>query len=268
MFKNILNIQLKTTLDIMNIRKSCRIAEQTLHYLKTYIIPGVSTAHLDRLATEYIISQQAIPALKGFNGFPGAICTSVNHTAAHGIPCDLPLQAGDIITIDTTVLLNGWYGDAAWTYLVGECDSRTKNLLQAAWQASLAGIFSVKAGRKIGDVGYYVMKTAKRFECTVIEDFGGHGIGRAMHEDPIIPHVGTKNSGLQILPGMVFTIEPILTCGNPEISFQEDGWTITMQDKSITAQFEHTIAVFKDRVEILTFQEKFSRNNIDYPPYF
>lgn len=268
MFKNVLNIQLKTSIDIFNIKKCCHIAEKTLSYLKQFISPGISTSKLDAIATEYILDHKAQPALKGYKGFPCAICASVNNIAAHGIPSDIILKTGDIITVDITVALDGWYGDAAWTYLVGDCDIRIQKLLKAAWQSSLAGIFAVKAGRSIGDIGYYVMKTANRSGCAVIEEFGGHGIGRAMHEDPIIPHIGKKGSGIQIVPGMVFTIEPILTFGKSDILFLDDGWTIAMKDGSCTAQFEHTVAVFKDRIEILTFSEKFIKNYIDTPPYF
>jgi len=268
MFKNVLNIQLKTSSDIDNIKKCCRIAEGTLSYLKQFILPGISTSRLDTLAHQYILAHKAQPALKGYKGFPGAICTSVNQIAAHGIPSTITLKAGDIVTIDLVVSREGWYGDAAWTYLVGDCDKKILKLLNAAWQSTLAGIFAVKAGRSIGDIGYYVMKTAKKLGCSVIEDFGGHGIGREMHEDPTIPHIGKKGMGMQIVPGMVFTIEPILTTGKPDFLFLNDGWTIMMKDKSCTAQFEHTIAVFKDRIEILTFSEKFIKNYIDTPPYF
>ena len=268
MFKNRYDIPLKTSIDIFHIRKSCRIVEKTLIYLKQFIVPGITTGELDRKAEQFILEQKARPALKGFDGFPAVICTSVNTVAAHGIPSSQVLCSGDILTIDLSVELDGWYGDAAWTYLVGEGDTSTRHLLKAAWQASLAGVLAVKAGGRLGNPGYFISKTAKRLGCCVLEGFGGHGIGRQLHEDPVIPHFGKKNTGMRIVPGMVFTIEPILSLGKIQTNIGHDGWAIQTVDDCITAQFEHTVAVFKDKVEILTFSEKINQKTIDYPPYF
>ncbi len=262
------NIPLKTSIDVAHIRRSCRIVESALRHLKQVIAPGVSTGEIDREVEKYLAGQGAISALKGYRGFPKSICTSVNNVAAHGIPGDYRLEPGDLISVDLTVVKDGWHGDAAWTFCVSGADADTKRLISAAWQTNLAGIMTIRAGAKLGDIGHAVSNTAQKYGCVVLQDYVGHGIGEALHEEPRIPNVGEKGQGMRIVPGMVFTVEPIVTLGDEEVTILDDGWTVVTSNGSYAAQFEHTVAVFKDRIEILTASSYDIRKHLDQPPYF
>jgi methionyl aminopeptidase len=262
------HIRLKTSVDVARIRKSCKIAENLLKYLKSFVKEGINTRALDSIAEKFIREQGGTPALKGYKGFPAAICTSVNNVAAHGIPGDYVLSNGDIITIDVTVSVNGWHGDAAWSYLVGEGSPDRRRLLKTAWRSTIAGILAVTSGGHMGDIGYAVSSTAGKYGCSVIPEYVGHGIGQQLHEDPCVPNIGTQGTGLAIVPGLVFTVEPIINLGASTARVIEDGWTIVTEDDCLTAQFEHTVAVFRDRVEILTFSEQNILESLDYPPVF
>jgi methionyl aminopeptidase len=266
MFEQEMYIPLKTSVDVARIRRSCRIVEKVLRYLSSYIKKGIKTKELDAIAEQFIVKNGAVPALKGYNGFPSAICTSVNNVAAHGMPSDYILMDGDIITIDTTIAVDGWYGDGAWTYIVGEERVETKRLIKAAWQANLAGIMAINTRGYIGDIGFSINAVAEKYGCSIIQEYVGHGIGQTMHEDPRIPNVGKRGTGMRITAGMVFTIEPILNLGKPDVTIREDGWSIVTSDNCLSAQFEHTVAVFKDRIEILTLSAGNIKENIDYPP--
>ena len=265
---NVNDIRLKTAVDVARIRRSCRIAEKVLRFLSDFVRSGVTTFHLDKLAGEIILGSDASPYLKGYKGFPGNVCASVNNVAAHGLPGDYALQEGDIVSIDVTVEKDGWLGDAAWSYIVGVGNADTRRLLRAAWLAGLAGISAAKAGDRMGDVGFAVNREAVRHGCHIAQDFVGHGIGRDMHEEPVVLHFGRPGTGMRIIPGMVFTIEPMLSLGSGEVSLMEDGWTQVTKDRSITAQFEHTIAVSNTRTEVLTFSDGRIGEYIDYPPFF
>ncbi len=259
-------ISLKTSVDVARIRRACRIAEKCLRYLAPIVQPGISTAELDRLAARFLEAGGAVPALRGYKGFPGCICTSVNNVAAHGIPSNRELETGDILSIDITVSVDGWHGDAAWTFIVGEGSPDGRRLLRAAWNASLAGIRMAVAGNRIGDVGAAIQESARRFGCTVIEDYVGHGIGRAMHEDPMVLNFGVADTGLRIVPGMVFTVEPMLNLGGRDVHVSSDGWTLVTADGSLSAQFEHTVAVFRDYTEVLTYSHGDIFESPDFPP--
>jgi methionyl aminopeptidase len=260
-------VPLKSPLDIIRIRQSCKIVESTLFYLKEYIRPGITTREIDRRAEKYIRKKGGIPALKGYKGFPASICTSVNDVAAHGIPSDYVLKKGDILSIDTTVSFNGWCGDSTWTYPVGDCGDDSRRLIKAAWQACLSGIRAAAPGVPIGDIGFHITETANRLGCSIIEDYVGHGIGKIMHEEPRIPNFGVKGRGFKLVPGMVFTIEPMLSLGRPDVQVGADKWAIATSDKSLTAQFEHTIAVMMDHVEVLTFSKGNILDSLDYPTF-
>jgi methionyl aminopeptidase len=262
------HVCLKTREDIDKIRTSCRLAEETLHYLKTFIQPGVTTLDLDNVAQHFITKKGARSALKGYKGYPASICTSVNEVAAHGVPDANPLKQGDILTIDVTVVADGWHGDAAWTFSVGTPEPETWRLIKAAWQANINGIMYASAGHTTGDIGYAISQAANKYKCTVFKDFVGHGIGQAMHEDPVIPNYGIKGQGLKIIPGMVFTVEPMLSLGRDETRRLGDGWTIITEDASRVAQFEQTVAVFKNTLEILTFSGYNLQKCLDQPPFF
>ena len=261
-------IPLKTAIDVARIRRSCRVVEDTLKYLAEVICEGITTQEIDRLAGEYIVGRGGSPALKGYRGFPCAICASVNNVAAHGIPGSYRLGKGDVVTIDTTIELNGWHGDAAWTYIVGKASPDTERLLRAAWQANLAGLMSIEAGANLGDVGNAISRAATRLGCSVIQDYVGHGIGRDLHEEPYVPNYGERGQGLRIVPGMVFTVEPIVSLGDKKVRVLDDGWTVITNDGSLTAQFENTVAVFKDRVEVLTLSSFSLPAQVDLPPIY
>ena len=259
-------ISLKTSVDVAHVRRACRMAERCLRYLAPCVQPGISTAALDRLAGRFLEENGALPALRGYRGFPGVICASVNNVAAHGIPSERLLEQGDVLTIDITVSLNGWHGDAAWTFLAGEGTPDGRRVVKAAWNACIAGVRAAATGGRVGDVGAAVAEEARRHGCSVIEDFVGHGIGRAMHEDPMIPNVGVADTGLRIVPGMVFTVEPMLTLGARDVRLLGDGWTLVTTDGSLSAQFEHTVAVFRDYTEVLTFSRGRLFDSPDLPP--
>ncbi len=250
-------IPLKTSRDVDSIRISCRIASETLAHLYNYIKPGISTVELERIASDFIRKRGAVSAVE--NHFPGAICTSINQVVAHGIPSGYRLKVGDILTVDVAVSVSGWYGDAAWSYVVGHGSSDSLQLYNAARKAVLAGVHAVRTGERIGDIGAAVLRSAKYSGCTVIEEFVGHGIGQSLHEEPDVPHVGKEGEGIRIAPGMVITVEPAVSLGSGGIRTGADGWTMMTADGSKAAQFEHTVAVFRDYTEVLT---------VDFPLFF
>ncbi len=261
-------INLKTSVDVARIRRACRAAEGCLRFLAGKIRPGITTLYLDKLAGELLAKSGAEPALRGYRGFPGCICASVNNVAAHGVPTDAVLEEGDVLTLDTTVRVGGWHGDAAWTFLVGEPGPDARRLVKAAWGACLAGIQAARAGGWLGDVGEAIQESARKLGCSVIEDYVGHGIGRALHEDPMVPNFGQRETGTRIVPGMVFTIEPMLTLGGGAAHVSSDGWTLVTSDGSLSAQFEHTVAVFRDSTEVLTYTHGDIFASLDFPPAF
>ncbi len=263
-------IILKTSVDVAHIRRACRIAERVIKALAPYVRPGFTTRELDRLAERFLRENGAASSLKGYRGFPACLCASVNNVAAHGVPTDAPLEEGDVVTLDITVHVDGWHGDAAWTFLAGgrsapRAGVDARRLLQGAWAASVAGVGSVAAGKTFGDVGAAIQEAARRHGCAVVEDYVGHGIGQGMHEDPQVPNFGQAGTGGRIVAGMVFTIEPMVTLGSPGLEVAPDGWTLATRDGSLAAQFEHTVAVFRDRVEVLTFSGDLSAH-LDFPP--
>ncbi len=261
-------IPLKTAVEVARIRRSCRLAEATLRHLRPHVHAGVSTRHLDSIAERYIRAGGGLPALKGYRGFPASICTSANNVSAHGIPDDVALEEGDVIGIDVTVAVDGWHGDAAWTFVVGRAGEDVLRLVRAAWRACLAGLVSVKPGGRLGDVGYAISRAAGRLGCSVIRDYVGHGIGRAMHEEPRIANFGRRGQGLRIVPGMVFTVEPMVNLGGSDVKVMDDGWTVVTADGSLSAQFEHTVAVYREGIEILTLSDTRLKDCLDEPPYF
>ncbi len=258
-------VPLKTSLEVAGIRRACRLAERTLRHLGLFLRPGVTTLELDQKAGAFLQAAGARPALR--NGFPGTICASVNQVAVHGVPSPREvLREGDIVTVDLTVEQGGWCGDAAWTYLVGEGSREARRLLEAAWRTCLEGIRAARAGARIGDIGDAIQREASRLGCQVVEEFVGHGVGRRIHEEPMVPYLGPPGTGRRILPGMVFTIEPTLTPGDGQVERAEDGWGLFLRDGQPAAQFEHTVAVFADRTEVLTFTPPIGEYP-DFPPY-
>ncbi len=260
-------VPLKTSLEIARIRRACRIVGSILSSLRGFIEPGISTLDIDVFCAREIERFGALPALFRYKDYPKHVCTSVNHIAAHGIPGSYALQNGDILTVDITLSFDGWHGDAAWTYLVGTPDQDARRLVRAAWEATCSGIRAAKACGRMGDIGYAVESVARKYGCSVVESFVGHGIGRHLHEEPMVMHTGIEGTGIPIVPGMVFTVEPILSLGRPEMRVLDDGWSVMAQDNSLCAQFEQTIAVMGKKTEILTRENSDPASQESLPPF-
>ncbi len=243
-------IVLKTSAEVAGIRESCQLAVRVLAAVRAAVAPGVSTAELDSLAAELIREAGAGPAPAP--GFPGRICLSVNEVAAHGVPGGYRLASGDTVGVDVAVRLGGWCGDAAASFVVGEADEPTRRLLQAARESLRAGLRAARAGAHLGDVGAAVERAAGLRGCSVLAELVGHGIGAQLHEDPEVPPTGRPGEGQRIVPGMVFTLEPALSLGCGRLIAGADGWSWRTEDCARSAQFEHTLAVFRDRTEVLT----------------
>ncbi|MBP7494901.1 MAG: type I methionyl aminopeptidase [Spirochaetales bacterium] len=268
MFENTINIRLKTSLEVHRIRKPSRIIEQLFQELREIIKPGITTKGIDSFCDEYFKRHHVVSAQKGYRGFPASVCVSPNQVAAHGIPNNYPLGRGDIFTVDVTIYMDGWHSDAAWTFIVGPPRPEALYLIKSAWQATRAGVMAARAGNRLGDIGAAIQKIAAHFGCAVLDDFAGHGIGESFHEDPIVANTGTNGVGQPIVPGMVFTVEPILSLGGSRVKTLEDGWTVVTCDNCLTAQFEHTVAVFGDRTEVLTFSERNLESCPEEPPFY
>ena len=245
--------------EVERIRRSGRIAAQAIERVGKAIRPGVTTEELDRIAHEFLVAQDAYPSTLGYRGFPKSCCTSLNEVVCHGIPDDTVLRDGDLVNVDITAYQEGMHGDLNRTFIVGEADQTTIDLVARTEEAMLRGIKVVAPGRRVNLIGRAIESYAKRFGYGVIREFTGHGVGRAFHTGLIVPHYDAAPlHDEELVPGMVFTIEPMLTMGTPEapgtIAWDEwdDGWTIVMRDRSRTAQFEHTIVVTESGAEILT----------------
>ena len=245
-------IHLKTPQEIELIRHSGQIAAQTLQLLKKMIAPGVNTLELDRRAEAFIREHEGIPSFKGYHGFPNSVCCSVNEEVVHGIPSAKKLKEGDIITLDVGVYKNKYHGDSALTVAVGNVSAEARQLIKVTQEALHVGIQQARPGARLGDIGYAIQTLAKQHKYGVVREYTGHGIGKELHESPHVMHYGKANSGLRLKPGMVFTIEPMLTAGSREIKVKKDGWTAVTKDKSLCAQFEHTIVLTEEGAQILT----------------
>jgi methionyl aminopeptidase len=249
--------------DFEGMRKAGRLAAEVLDFITPYVKPGVSTDELDRLCHERILAANAIPAPLNYRGFPKSICTSVNHVVCHGIPGDKVLMPGDILNIDVTVIMDGWYGDSSRMYPVGEIPLKAKRLIDVTYEAMMRGIAVVKPGATLGDVGHAIQTHVEANRCSVVRDFCGHGLGRVFHEPPNVMHFGNPGEGVVLQEGMFFTIEPMVNLGRFETKILADGWTAVTKDKSLSAQFEHSIGVTAQGCEIFTL----SPAGLDRPPY-
>ena len=247
-------IKLKNDKDIAKMRVAGRMAAEVLEMIKEYVVPGVSTEELDRRCNDYIRKvQKATPANVGYHGFPKTLCTSVNGVVCHGIPSEKEvLQEGDIVNIDVTVIKDGWHGDTSRMYFAGEPSEQARKLVDTTYQAMMAGIRKVAPGARLGDVGHAIQKLAEGAGFSVVREYCGHGIGRVYHEDPQVLHYGRPNTGLLLKEGMVFTVEPMINLGGADVDQLEDGWTVVTADGSLSAQWEHMVAVTKNGFEILT----------------
>ena len=245
-------IKIKSDREIELLTIAGHIVYLTHQYLKPYIKEGITTKELDTLAEEFILSQGATPSFKGYNGFPGSICTSINNQVVHGIPGKTKLKKGDIISIDIGACYKGYHGDSAWSYPVGEVDNNKKYLLEHTEKALYEGLKQVKPGNRIGDISHAVEEYANKYKLGVVKELVGHGVGSKLHEEPDVPNYGPKGVGPLLKEGMVIAVEPMLNLGSPDIYMLDDGWTIETDDYSPSAHFEHTVVVTKDGYKILT----------------
>ncbi len=238
------------------------IASGALDELSNIIKPGISTSEIDDLCFKYINDHKAYSAPLFYRGYPKSCCVSANHIVCHGIPSEKILNDGDIVNVDVTAVKDGWHGDTSRMFVVGECSIKAKKLIKVTYEAMMNAIKIVKSNVKIGDIGYIIQQTVEAKGFSVVRDFCGHGIGKKFHESPNVLHYGKKNTGLSLKPGMIFTIEPMINSGNFETKTLKDGWTAVTKDKSLSAQFEHTVGVTKEGYEIFTLSKK----GLDFPP--
>lgn len=245
-------ITIKSPREIELLRIAGEITGSTHNYLKPYIKPGITTKELDRLAEEYILSRDATPSFKGYDGFPGSVCASINEEVVHGIPGNRKLKEGDIITLDIGACYKGYHGDSAWTYAVGEISEEKQKLMEVTKESLFKGLEQVKAGNRIGDIGHAVQEYAESFGFGVVRELVGHGVGTDVHEEPDVPNYGQPHTGPIMKEGMVIAVEPMITAGDKDICILDDDWTIITQDERPAAHYEHTVLVTKDGYEILT----------------
>ena len=257
-------IRIHSSKDFEKMRVAGSLAARTLDYITEYVLPGVTTDHLNNLCHEFITQAEAIPAPLNYKGFPKSICVSINHVICHGIPSDKKLKNGDIVNIDVTVIVDGWHGDTSRMYYAGDVGIKQKRLVQVTYEAMMIGIEMVKPGVRLGDIGHAIQKHAEKYKYSVVRDYTGHGIGQVFHDEPTVLHYGKPGTGIVLEEGMFFTIEPMVNAGKRDTILSKfDGWTVTTRDKSLSAQFEHTMGVTKDGVEIFTMSPK----KLLYPPY-
>lgn len=249
-------ITIHTEEDFIKMRKAGKLASEILDYIGDFVKPGITTNKLNDLCHNKIIENGAIPAPLNYRGFPKSICTSINHVVCHGIPSEKILQNGDIINIDVTVIVDGWHGDSSRMYYAGEPPIKARRLCEATFEAMRLGIEQVKPGNSLGDIGFAIQSYVEKLGFSVVRDYCGHGIGKVFHAEPNVVHYGKKGSGLILEEGMFFTIEPMINAGKYEtILSKHDGWTVSTRDKSLSAQFEHTVGVTKNGYEIFTISK-------------
>lgn len=245
-------ITIKSPREIELLRIAGEITGSTHNYLKPYIKPGITTKELDTLAEEYILSRDATPSFKGYDGFPGTVCISINEEVVHGIPGNRKLKEGDIVTLDIGACYKGYHGDSAWTYAVGKISDEKQKLMDVTKESLFKGLEQVKAGNRIGDIGHAVQEYAESFGYGVVRELVGHGVGTDVHEEPDVPNYGKAHTGPILKEGMVIAVEPMITMGDKAICILDDDWTIITQDEKPAAHFEHTVVVTKEGYEILT----------------
>jgi len=249
--------------DFAGMRVAGRLAAETLDFIAPHVVPGVTTGELDRLCHDFIVGHGAIPAPLNYRGFPKSVCTSINHVVCHGIPGDKKLSNGDILNIDVTTIVDGWHGDTNRMFYVGEAGVKARRLCEVTYEAMMRGIEVVRPGATLGDIGHAIQSLAEGHRFSVVRDFCGHGIGRVFHDAPSVLHFGRKGSGPALREGMFFTIEPMINAGRFEVKLLDDGWTAVTRDRSLSAQFEHSIGVTANGFEIFTLSPK----GWNHPPY-
>jgi len=233
-------------------RRAGRLAAACLDMLAAEVKDGVSTTRLDDLARDFVLDNGALPACVSYRGYRHTICTSLNHVVCHGVPSDKTLRPGDIVNIDVTVIVDGWHGDTSRMYAIGPITRKAERLMDVTYEAMMRGIESIKPGITLGDLGAAIQNVAEAERCSVVREFCGHGLGRIFHDAPNILHFGKPGSGPKLMPGMFFTVEPMLNAGAPGVKVLGDGWTAVTKDKSLSAQYEHSVGVTETGVEIFT----------------
>ncbi|MFC1602663.1 type I methionyl aminopeptidase [Pseudomonadota bacterium] len=252
-----MSIIIKTPDEIEKMRVACRLAAEVLEMIEPHVKPGITTNGINEICHDYIVnSQQAIPAPLNYRGFPKSICTSINHQVCHGIPGGKRLKNGDIVNIDITVIKDGFHGDTSKMFFVGEPSVLARRLVNITQEALLLGIKQVKPGARLGDIGSAIQQFAEANNYSIVREYCGHGIGREFHEEPQIVHYGTPDKGIVLQPGMCFTIEPMVNAGKRNVKVLPDGWTVVTKDRSLSAQWEHTLLVTDDGCEILTLRKE------------
>ncbi|MBN1684873.1 MAG: type I methionyl aminopeptidase [Gammaproteobacteria bacterium] len=251
------NILIKTSEEIEKMRIAGKLAAEVLEMIEGYVQIGVTTDRLDQICYDYIVNvQKAIPAPLNYKGYPKSICTSLNHQVCHGIPGPKELKSGDILNIDITVIKDGYHGDTSKMFLIGEVSILARRLVQIAHECLFLGIQEVKPGAHLGDIGAVIQQHAEKHHFSVVREYCGHGIGKQFHENPSVLHYGKRGTGAKLEPGMIFTIEPMINAGKYDVKKMPDGWTVVTKDRSLSAQWEHTILVTENGHEILTLRKE------------
>ena len=244
-------------------RAAGRLAAEVLDALVPHVVAGVTTGELDRIADDYVAAAGAVSAPLNYRGFPKSICTSINHVVCHGIPGGRVLKEGDIVNIDVTPILDGWHGDSSRMFLIGDVPIKARRLVEVTYEALMLGIEQARPGNHLGDIGHAIQRHAEAHRYGVVRDFCGHGLGRVFHDAPEVVHAARPGTGPELRPGMFFTIEPMINGGRPDVKLLDDGWTAVTRDRSLSAQFEHSIGITEDGCEIFTK----SPAGLDKPPY-
>jgi methionyl aminopeptidase len=243
--------------------KAGRLAAETLDMLVPHMVPGVTTREIDRLIYEFVLANGGVPATLGYRGYTHSSCISINHVVCHGIPDDRQLKSGEIVNVDVTPIVDGWHGDSSRMYLIGDVPLKARRLVDVTYDCLMLGIEQAKPGNTMGDVAHAIQRYAESHRYGVVRDFCGHGLGRLFHDAPEVVHVGRPGTGPELKPGMIFTIEPMINIGRPDVKLLNDGWTAVTRDRSLSAQFEHSIGITEDGCEIFTL----SPAGLDKPPY-
>jgi methionyl aminopeptidase len=261
-----MSIILKSSEEITKMRIAGQFAADVLLMIKPFVKVGVTTEELDQICHNYMVKvQKVVPAPLHYKGFPKSICTSINHVVCHGIPNNKPLKNGDILNIDITIIKDGWHGDTSGMFVVGEPSIRAKRLIDISYECLKRGIAAVKPGVRLGAIGHTIQHYAESQGCSIVRDYCGHGIGRDFHEEPQVLHASKSSEGPVLKTGMTFTIEPMINAGSHDVKKLPDGWTVLTKDRSLSAQWEHTVAVTEHGVEVLTKRPEEDFSNIEKP---
>ncbi|WP_265571072.1 type I methionyl aminopeptidase [Sphingomicrobium nitratireducens] len=256
-------IKLHDAAGFEGMRKAGRLAAEILDALAAHVVPGVTTDEIDRIVSDMTLAAGGVPATLGYRGYTKNCCTSINHVVCHGIPGDKALKDGDIVNIDVTPILDGWHGDTSRMYYVGKPSVKAQRLVEVTYECLMLGLEQARPGNRLGDISHAIQSHAEKHRYGVVRDFCGHGLGRLFHDSPEVIHAGNPGTGPELRPGMFFTVEPMINIGRADVKILDDGWTAVTRDRSLSAQFEHSIGITEDGCEIFTKSPK----GLDCPPY-